>query len=573
MKKVIETISVVLILGAVIFSGAFLIYTKTFNQTILPPIENKVALRPENEKIILPTEVMAPEFIKPKPEVTLMAVGDIMLSRSVEQLMVKKNDFTLPFVKLANVTKGVDIAFGNLETTVIAGRKISTGEFEFRTDPKSLEGLKLAGFDLVSLANNHTYNFGAKGLDSTFVELQKADIKYVGAGEGSAEAAAPVIIERGGMMFGFLSYVYPQPQSSRATADRPGLNFMDLDQLKNDVNILKDQVDWVVVTMHSGTEYKFKPNQEQINFAHAAIDAGASVVIGHHPHVVQTFEKYKDGYIFYSLGNFVFDQMWSEETKQGLMAKIVFNSDQIQSIQAIPIIINQEYQPDIATAPTDEKIVSRLSYDFKIQPQFIWRDGSYVERPRFEINNSVPTFKKFEHQVADIDGDGQVEELAVIDQAAYLFKNNKLLWQSDASLEVDNVITGDINNDQKPEVIISLWKEGSFGPDQPFWVEDNDHQVRNHLFIYQWQGDTLKLIWGSSALDQPIKEMALTNLNQNGQNELAVLEGFYDKFDLTSDFSIWRWNEWNMVNDYKSRVGKFFDLRVDLDYIDIKEEK
>jgi len=288
-----------------------------------------------------------------------------MLSRWVEKTMIDKDNFKLPFEQTADFLSSADITFGNLETSILPGREIITDELTFRTDPKSVEGLNYAGFDILTLANNHTPNFGQDGLKNTFKHLDDNGIEYVGAGLNDTKAQQPVITEVNNIKIGFLAYTYPNsiPSFYQAGESRAGTNFMDIEKLKEDVKNLRDQVDWLIVSMHAGTEYALKPNQNQKDFAHTAIDSGADVVIGHHPHVVQPAEKYKDGYIFYSLGNFIFDQPWSKETQTGLMVKFSFLPNLIENIELIPIRINKKYQAEILTGDDAIEIIKRLNID------------------------------------------------------------------------------------------------------------------------------------------------------------------------------------------------------------------
>ncbi len=122
---------------------------------------------------------------------------------------------------------------------------------------------------------------------------------------------------------------------------------MNIPQLQQDIPSVRDRVDYVIVSMHAGNEYMESRSESQKNFAHAAIDAGAEMVIGHHPHVVQTLEKYHGKYIFYSLGNFVFDQNFSEETNKGLMLKAIIQDKKIIKIEPIEIKINPTFQPEV----------------------------------------------------------------------------------------------------------------------------------------------------------------------------------------------------------------------------------
>jgi len=154
--------------------------------------------------------------------------------------------------------------------------------------------------------------------------LSEAKISYIGAGNNEEEAHRPKVFEIKGIKIAFLAYNDSDvvPLSYEAIKDHPGTAFMKKGKMQEDVKKTKAISDYLIVSMHSGTEYAKAPNQRQINFAHEAIDAGADLVIGHHPHVIQGTEEYKGKYIIYSLGNFVFDQMWSKATREGLVTKI-----------------------------------------------------------------------------------------------------------------------------------------------------------------------------------------------------------------------------------------------------------
>jgi poly-gamma-glutamate synthesis protein (capsule biosynthesis protein) len=117
------------------------------------------------------------------------------------------------------------------------------------------------------------------------------------------------------------------------------------ENLTQDIERAKEKAHVVIVSIHWGTEYEQSPTERQRMFAHLAVDSGASLILGHHPHVVQPVEQYKDGYIFYSLGNFVFDQMWSEETRNGLIARIFFEGRQIKKVETITVTIYEFHQP------------------------------------------------------------------------------------------------------------------------------------------------------------------------------------------------------------------------------------
>ncbi|MBW6441203.1 CapA family protein, partial [Patescibacteria group bacterium] len=302
------------------------------------------------------------DFNKKDKEIKMMAVGDIMLSRTVESKMIAKKDWKYPFLKTAEMTKEADIVFGNLETSIIAGRRIQDNEMVFRTDPKAVAGLNYAGFNILSIANNHILNFGKAGLESTVKILDENNISHVGAGVGKEEIYKSVEKDVRGTKFVFLAFTYNSDQRKMTSGDFYGVANMEMDKMKELVAQASIDADIVIVSMHAGIEYQTFASNFQKNFAKNAIDAGADLVIGHHPHVVQNVEKYNDGYIIYSLGNFAFDQMWSNETRLGAVAEITFQEKKIKNIEFIPVKIFDYSQPVVLEGDEKEKILKRLKY-------------------------------------------------------------------------------------------------------------------------------------------------------------------------------------------------------------------
>lgn len=302
-------------------------------------VNSHLATVPENQKI---------EFI---------FGGDVMLSRQVNAKIMTHQDYSWPFLKIADFLNKADFTVVNLESpfVVSSSYEVPTGSFLFKANPESVAGLSGAGVDLVSLANNHILNQGAQGLTDSFKILAEQGIKYVGAGQNLAEAHRGEVVIIKGQKFGFLAYAYPG-DASVAGENKAGIANLDLDKMRNDVSRLKDQGIFVIVMMHAGTEYTTKPNQQQIIFARAAIDAGAEAVIGHHPHWPQTFEFYQDKPIIYSLGNLVFDQMWSKETAQGLIARMSWQAGW-QGIELIPVKIKDYGQVEIITDDVEKKVI------------------------------------------------------------------------------------------------------------------------------------------------------------------------------------------------------------------------
>lgn len=168
---------------------------------------------------------------------------------------------------------------------------------------------------------------GQKGLDYTIEFLDSINLKHIGTGKDLNEAWQPEIVEQNGIKICFIGASYASINDNGKTTNNFVARIEDLENLKSSILSVKSKCNFTVVTMHAGTEYVRKPNQTQTTFARAAVDLGADIVIGAHPHWIQTIEKYKDKYIFYSLGNFIFDQDFSQDTKEGLTLKITISKD------------------------------------------------------------------------------------------------------------------------------------------------------------------------------------------------------------------------------------------------------
>lgn len=296
-------------------------------------------------------------------EISMVFAGDIMLSRQVNRIMEKNNDYTWPFKELFEYLNEADLVIANLESPFIknlASYEVSTGSFMFKANPLAIEGLKLANIGLLSLANNHSLNQGQQGIIDTIDILNENNILHAGAGRDKQEARSPAISTIGGQNFSFLAYAYPN-DNSVASNNHGGIANMDIEEMTNDMASIKNSsTSTIIILMHAGTEYTTEPNWQQKEFARAAIDAGADMVVGHHPHWPQIFEFYQNKPIIYSLGNFVFDQMWSEETREGLLLQATWQND-LKRLELIPIKIYDYGQPKILEAGEERnKILERI---------------------------------------------------------------------------------------------------------------------------------------------------------------------------------------------------------------------
>lgn len=481
--------------------------------------------------------------------VCLVAVGDIMLSRGVAREIRKYGDFNHPFTKIKDCLKSGDIVFGNLENPVTRGREIMTPEMILRADPGVEVALKDAGFTVLSLANNHLPDFGPRGLLDTLQYLNNAGIESVGAGQTDNEAYAAKFIEVKGLMLAFLAYndLGVVPDSYLAGVDTPGTAFLDGEKMRAAVKNAREKADFVVVSMHAGTEYASGPDRIQIQFAHQAIDAGADLVLGHHPHVVQKVEQYKGKYIFYSLGNFVFDQMWSRDTREGLAAKIFINQSGVEKVEFLPIYINDHAQPEVLKDEEARSVLKNLGLDLKetVVPAWDQEKQVFVESKKYTTRSLKPwlAFKLIKNRRFDLDQDGMLEDYFLQDGKVKVETGSQTIWQSPEDWWVDDFFLGDSNNDGIYDLNLLVWKAGSFGPSKPFWMTGEDKSIKNHLFIFKLVNGFFKPVWQSSNLDRPNYEAALEDLDGDGKNELVVTEGSYAD-PGERQVSIWKWNGW-----------------------------
>ena len=272
-----------------------------------------------------------------------------MFSRDVRRQVLASQDFAMPFRKIALLMAASDIAFANLESPFSDEGPYYPGGLIFHAAPEMISGLQLAKIAIVSTANNHARDCGSEGVEFTLDWVRQHGIAAVGSGMDPTAAHQGVVLTRNGVRFGFLGYTYDQSNGNWKDTD-PRIALADVERMKADVANMKERADVVIVSMHHGIEYMPKPSAAQVEFAHAAIDAGAILVVGHHPHVVEPMEQYHGGEIIYSLGNFVFDQYQRTATQHGEVAQISFVGRHILATHLIPVLITR-------TGPEVEEIL------------------------------------------------------------------------------------------------------------------------------------------------------------------------------------------------------------------------
>lgn len=309
------------------------------------------------EKVGMPP-IYEPSFV------TLSFVGDIMLDRGVRSSVVKNfgNDYSALFAKLsAPLLKNSDIAFANLEGAASDQGVDQKNLYSFRMDPEVIPALKGAGIDVLSMANNHVGDWGRNAFIDTLSRLKENEILYTGGGNNEAEAETPVIIEKYGMRIGFLGFSDVGPAWMEAGALKAGLLLASDPRFVEIVQNAAGQVDFLVVSFHWGDEYRPKHNIRQEHLAKKAAENGAKIVVGYHPHMIQDTETYKESFIAYSLGNFIFDQSWSKPTMQGLLLQVKLWKDGSISIKKNTTYLNSAFQLDKVVESKEEKIPARTT--------------------------------------------------------------------------------------------------------------------------------------------------------------------------------------------------------------------
>ncbi len=281
---------------------------------------------------------------------TILFTGDINLGRCVALKSMLAHDFTYPFEHVADKLTSADITVGSLDGSLSDQSDPMPCPYtmNFIAPSKMVEGLQLAGFDIITIATNHSKDCGEKGwncndqaLLDTLYNLNEADISSVGGGSTLAQARAPIIITHNNIRFAFLGINQIEPRSW-AEENKGGTSPLSedhIEMIKQDIVSARSKADVVILLVQWGTEYTLNPKSQQREWAKIFTNAGAALIIGNHPHVTQPIEKFPQGIVFYSLGNFVFDQP-NRSQRESIVVEATFNGTELESWNLIPAYIN-----------------------------------------------------------------------------------------------------------------------------------------------------------------------------------------------------------------------------------------
>lgn len=305
---------------------------------------------------------LAPALASTVPTFDMAVAGDIILGRGVNNKMVAYNDYLYPYRKVRDEFMSADWRVANLECTItdLVPPPLDPYTFTFVTAKRAVDGLVYSGIQTVSVANNHADNAGVGAFVDMLHTLRAHNIAYCGGGNTLAEARQPAIQTVKGVRVALLAYNEVPPGGPYAGPNSAGIAPVDLATLPHDIAAARQQADLVIPFFHWGIEYTKDPTSHQQQVARTAIDAGADMVLGSHPHWIQAMETYKGRLIIYCLGNFIFDQDWSVPTQEGALLHLYWRGTTLAGIRFVPYRIMDRCQPNFVSPEHAVDIFDRM---------------------------------------------------------------------------------------------------------------------------------------------------------------------------------------------------------------------
>lgn len=304
-------------------------------------------------------EVTGDDFLPDyRGEITLLAVGDVNLGRTLGQFIIAEGH-EYPYAHLRDWIESFDIAFCNLECPISdqGGRTVSSGSrLIFTAPPGGEDALRFGGWDIVSTANNHSNDYGISALKETIRRLDEVGVKYNGTTVDPGELYKPTYLDVEGYKLAFIAVTQITNGPYDGTTLENHLNWADREKVLPAIKEAEQEADFTLLSYHGGVEYTPRPTTQTRDFLRWAVDEGVDIVLGHHPHFFQTVEWYGDGLIIYSLGNFTFYQGgWMKWSDYGMAAALTLSDDGIVGVEFIPI--RAHYKAEIIE---DEELKQKL---------------------------------------------------------------------------------------------------------------------------------------------------------------------------------------------------------------------
>ncbi len=508
--------------------------------------------------------------------VDLRAVGDVMVGRFVAD-RAAQDGYAAPFAALDAELAG-DLVLGNLESPLTERHEqLRPGPYRLPAPPAFAPELRAAGFDLLGLANNHALDAGPLGLADAREHLGRSGIAAAGIGKTAAEAYQPQLLETGGLTLAVLAFNdvadpadgngRPNPDfaACRKPADCPmGRAWLDAQALSA-VAQARNQADLVVVMVHGGREYAPEISPRQRDQARRLVAAGADLVIGSHPHVLQKTEMLdaggRAGYVAYSLGNFLFDAPDDPAISSGAVLQVLFDAAGVAQVNALPLhTAGGQPAPLAAASPAAQAALARLrgnkaapptgaASTGSVTPQAVtvwqWDGAQAATVPATETAFPV----RPDCLPVDLRGNGEAQRVCldasgVLTVAASNDSAAPIVWRNeDPAWQITGFAVGDPNDDGRSEVLFLLWKP------------DENGILRSHPFMLGRRGGEYRIIWGGSATAVPLQDLALADLEGDGRGELIVLEGGSRPGDGAERLVVLRWHGWGFQVEWRSPPG------------------
>jgi len=455
---------------------------------------------------------------------SVLAVGDVLLGRGV----AAQPD---PLGDVAAWLRDADLTLGNLEGGIAANEERGAGNGErimLWMPVTAVFQLQQAGFDLLGLANNHSLDGGAEGMAETAVRLQQFGITPFGMPQNNAFTPEFRVINNN-----TLAFVAYNAISDPASTASP---FLSVPALEQAIAAAKAQADAVIVSVHWGLEYEIRPSPAQERLAETLVQAGADLVVGHHPHVVQPVAQVGEGVVAYSLGNFVFDQE-TPETRQGLALRALFDADGLRAVQALPI--RAGLRPRLLSPDEAAPLLARV---LPPPPRLAFACEEDSCQP-LDAPPTEPSSQFYSGQI-DLTGDGVPETVRREGAQVVVYQAGTAVWRSPADWRVVDVALGDPNDDGRYEIMLAIWRQDGAGYE------------RSQPYIVGYRGGQYDLLWGGRPVVDPIQELELGDVDGDGIEELVVL---VEEGEGTA-VAVWQWQGWTFSLQWRSDPGAYGDL-------------
>jgi poly-gamma-glutamate synthesis protein (capsule biosynthesis protein) len=499
--------------------------------------------------------------------IDIRAVGDVMLGRGVAD-QSQAHGWDYPFARIGTTSNtpllGGDLTLGNLESPLV-DHPVSVRPGPYRLPAPTAFGdvLRTAGFQVLSLANNHALDAGPAGLHTSVTTLTMAGIDPLGVGADTTRARQPLYREVNGLRVALLGLnAVADPEDQPDEGQDWGRAWLD-DQAVKSVQQAHAGSDLVIVVTHWGVEYMSQPSAAQRTWAQQLVAAGADLIVGAHPHVLQPIEPLSvdghTGLVAYSLGNLLFDQSFRAETRTGAVLRVLADGQGVAlaavavtdtlagQVHQLPLSTTEAQQALQALGGTPDRNITTPAAHPTLQA---WQWNGTSATP-VTVPRQTPPVARSDVLLADLRGDGEplwatrnVQGIVTVRDGPD--EDAPIVWQNEAEdWYVSRMAVGDPNNDGRIELFLLLWKPDLHGV------------MRSHPFLLGWRGGRYQIIWGGSATATPMQDVAIADLDGNGETELVVLDGGIRPDDPGNRVSIWHWQSWLFHQVWHAPAGSW----------------